>query len=262
MSVDHVREEAGIRKSLVSSLRVSRGGFRYQGRKTARKTNKGELEERIFCHVTKPAVNNADGQCCELRWYQSHKWRGFMLAARRETRPATQGDHSLLRVMSVHQTATLSRNRRASLIVQGYRYFLLRFSVFEWSALRFHDTLVIFDRDLSPFRQPRATGETITLPRSKPSNGIRWQTLANSPLLLRCFYPACSWMRKEWGDEKSGDENGRKIQRWNLQSAIAWSRYLYCPAGVTYQASARVSGSATDKSTELWRIMEGLSTIK
>lgn len=28
----------------------------------------------------------------------------------------------------------------------------------------------------------------------------------------------------------------RKIQRWNLQSTIAWSRYLYCPAGVTYQA--------------------------
>lgn len=151
MSVDRGQEEAGrigIRKSLVSRLRMSRR-FRYRGRKAARKTNKGELEEHIFCHVTKPAVNNADGQCCELRWYQSHKWRGFMLAARRErereTRPATQDDHSLLRVMSVHQTATLSRNRRASLIVQGYRYFLLRFSVFEWSALRFHDTLVIFD---------------------------------------------------------------------------------------------------------------------
>jgi len=38
-------------------------------------------------HVTKRAVNNADGQCCELRWYRTHKRHGFMLAATRRSQP-------------------------------------------------------------------------------------------------------------------------------------------------------------------------------
>lgn len=51
----------------------------------------------------------------------------------------------------------------------------------------------------------------------------------------------------------------RKIQRWNLQSTIAWS--FIARRELRIKLSPRV-GSATDKSTELWRIMEGLSTIK
>lgn len=155
----------------------------------------------------------------------------------RETRPATQDDHSLLRVMSVHQTATLSRNRRGSLIVQGYRYFLLRFSVFEWSALRFHDTLVIFDSRFIAV-SPTSSNETITLPRSKPSNGIRWLTLANSPL-LRCFYPACCSIQGE-GAKRAGMEMAKnpKVEPSIYDSVI---QVPLLPGGSYVSSSARVS---------------------
>lgn len=48
------------------------------------------IHEQRDRHVTKPAVNNADGQCCELRWYQTHK-RFYVC---RGTRPAAQRDRS------------------------------------------------------------------------------------------------------------------------------------------------------------------------
>lgn len=53
-------------------------------------------------HVTKRAVNNADGQCCELRWYQTHKRHGFMLAATRRGRP-----HSAIIRVPSSATATV-----------------------------------------------------------------------------------------------------------------------------------------------------------
>lgn len=72
---------------------------------------------------------------------------------RGETRPATQGDHSLLRGSCNvgSPTATLSRNRRGSLIV-GSLLSPLR-EVFSFPAERNppgSPAVVIFDRDLSP----------------------------------------------------------------------------------------------------------------
>lgn len=215
-----------------------------QGRKAARKTNKGELEEHIFCHVTKPAVNNADGQCCELRWYQSHKWRGFMLAARRERErerdAASHTGRSSASSCNVGSPNGHVVTQQTCLLAYCPGLSLLSPPVFCFRVER--SPVSRYTRNIRAeiyrrFANLEQRVKQLPSPRSKPSsNGIRWLTLANSPL-LRCFYPACNWMRV--GNKKRGrgeDGNGRKIQRWNLQSTIAWSRYLYCPAGVTYQA--------------------------
>lgn len=80
-------------------------------------------------HVTKPAVNNVDGQCCELRWYQSHKWHGFMLAAQRRDQPHRAIIRFfVVRVMSVREQPRCHANRRSPLIVESLLSLLSVFS--------------------------------------------------------------------------------------------------------------------------------------
>lgn len=134
-----------------------RADNRFGVKRQARKTNKGEVEEHLFCHVTKRAVNNADGQCCELRWYQSHKWHGFMLAARRDAASHTgRSFASSCNVGSPNGHVVTQQTCLA--YCPGIVTFSSVFCFRVERVLRFHDTLVIFDRDLSPFRQPRANG--------------------------------------------------------------------------------------------------------
>lgn len=145
-------------------------------------------------HVTKRAVNNADGQCCELRWYRTHKRHGFMFAATRRSQPHSadrsrfvDDDDDVASAAATDDPGPTALSRRTLFFSRN------------WCFLR--------RRLLRPRSRPFCRNKVTLLPVTLRSGTLNARVLLQYPLPWPLFY--CRRNLGYYGDVMLIDARGR-----------------------------------------------------